>query len=257
MRYEESLGRFARYVRKVRKKRRWPAAVLALCLVTGAALIVKRAVDHAERAVEPASCIEGPTTPGIDVSYHQDKIAWARVRKAGIRFAFIRVSDGITVADPRFDENWAGAKQARVMRGAYQFFRPAESPLAQADLLIAAIRRDPGELPPVIDVEATGGKTPAQLAAAVALWVERVRVRLGVEPIVYASPAFWRDAVGGADLSRQPLWVAHYTSGCPRWPAPWTRWTFWQHSKTGRVPGIKGDVDLDVFAGGVEALPRR
>ena len=57
--------------------------------------------------------------------------------------------------DPRFDENWLAAKDAHVLRGAYQFFRPGQSPTAQADLLIAAIARDGGELSPVIDVEAT------------------------------------------------------------------------------------------------------
>lgn len=202
-------------------------------------------------------CGEGPTTPGIDVSYHQDAIQWAKVRKAGIRFAFIRVSDGTTVEDPRFDENWAGAKQAHVLRGAYQFFRPEQSPTAQADLLIAAIARDGGELAPVIDVEATGGKSPAQIAGAIKVWVERVRNRLGVEPIIYTSPEFWRDRVGGADFSSQKLWLAHYTAECPRVPAPWKAWTFWQYSKTGRVPGIKGDVDLDVFAGTIDDLRRR
>ena len=66
---------------------------------------------------------------------------------------------------------------------------------------------------------------------------------------MYTSPDFWRDEVGGADLSAQPLWIAHYTKDCPRVPAPWTRWSFWQHSKTGRVPGIRGNVDLNVYQG--------
>ncbi|MBA3452540.1 MAG: hypothetical protein H0T42_05515 [Deltaproteobacteria bacterium] len=239
-----------------RKRRRWPAVLIATVLGAGAALMVAMIVGG-DGPVGVPDCGEGPTTPGIDVSYHQDKIQWSKVRKAGIRFAFIRVSDGTTVEDPRFAENWAGAKQAHVLRGAYQFFRPEQSPTAQADLLIAAIARDGGELPPVIDVEATGGKSPAQIAGAIKVWVERVRNRLGVEPIIYTSPEFWRDRVGGADFSAQKLWLAHYTAECPRVPAPWKAWTFWQYSKTGRVSGIKGDVDLDVFAGTIDDLRRR
>jgi lysozyme len=239
------------------KRRRWPALLLAASLVTGAAVIVMMALPDARVPLAPADCHPGPTTPGIDVSYHQDKIHWRRVAKAGIRFAFVRVSDGLTLRDPRFDQNWDEAGEARLLRGAYQYFRPAESAIAQADLLIAALRRDRGELPPVLDVEETGGKPPEELGRAVRTWVERVRSQLGVEPIIYASPAFWRDQVGGADLSSQPLWVAHYTDGCPRVPAPWQRWTFWQHSKTGRVPGIKNAVDLDLFAGSVDELRRR
>ena len=165
--------------------------------------MVAMIVNGGDGPVGTPDCVEGPTLPGIDVSYHQDKIQWTKVRKAGIRFAFIRVSDGTTVEDPRFDENWAGAKQAHVLRGAYQFFRPDQSPTAQADLLIAAIARDGGELAPVIDVEASGGKSPAYIAKAIEIWVERVRTRLGVEPIIYTSPEFWRDRVGGADFSSQ------------------------------------------------------
>jgi lysozyme len=241
----------------VAKKRRWPALLIALCLLAGAAVMVTMAVGTRDEDPGVPDCGEGPTVPGIDVSYHQDKINWPKVRKAGIRFAFIRVSDGTTVEDPRFDENWANAKQAHVLRGAYQFFRPEQSPTAQADLLIAAIARDGGELAPVIDVEATGGKPPAQIAKAIQIWIERVRSRLGVEPIIYTSPAFWRDSVGSADFSSQQLWLAHYTEECPRVPAPWKAWTYWQYSKTGRVAGITGDVDLDVFAGTIDELRRR
>ena len=226
-----------------------------MSLGIGAALMVAMAVGDGPAGFP--DCAVGPTILGIDVSYHQDKIQWTKVRKAGIRFAFIRVSDGTTVEDPRFNENWAGAKQAHVLRGAYQFFRPEQSPTAQADLLIAAIARDGGELAPVVDVEATGGKNPAQIAGAIKIWVERVRNRLGVEPIIYTSPEFWRDRVSGADFSTHTLWLAHYTAECPRVPSPWKAWTFWQHSKVGRVEGIKGDVDLDVFAGTIDDLRRR
>lgn len=202
-----------------------------------------------EPTLDAPACIDGPVTPGIDVSYYQGTIAWPKVRAAGIRFAFIRVSDGLAVRDTMFERNWAGAGRARLQRGVYQHFRPEQGAIAQADLVIAAIRHEPGELPPVLDVEVTGGKSPAQVERQVRAWVERIRGKLGVEPIIYTSPDFWKDAVGGADLATLPLWVAHYTNECPRVPAPWTRWTFWQHSETGRVPGIQGPVDLDVMAG--------
>jgi lysozyme len=238
--------------------RRWPKAVIVLCLGVCAAVLAQRCLrDDRDDPADTPGCVDGPTTTGIDVSYHQDTIQWAKVRKAGIRFAFIRVSDGTTFDDPRFAANWDGAKQAHILRGAYQYFRPDESATAQADLLIAAIARDRGELAPVIDVETTGGKTPAQIAAAIRTWVDRVRTRLGVDPIVYTSPEFWRERVGNADFSSQPLWLAHYTTECPRVPSPWLRWTFWQYSKNGKVPGIRGPVDLDVFAGSIDELLRR
>jgi lysozyme len=125
------------------------------------------------------------------------------------------------------------------MRGAYQYFRPDQNPTAQADLLIAAVASDPGELPPVIDIETDGGKSPAQVVDAARVWIDRVRTKLGVEPIVYTGPEFWRTRANSGDLTTQPLWIAHYTSGCPTVPAPWRRWTFWQHSDEAGSPGSR------------------
>jgi lysozyme len=245
----------------VRRRLRIPAAVAALAgAALGAALVYRALAPGAAPRPRVEACQGGPTIRGIDVSYHQEGIAWRRVRQAGVLFAFIRVSDGTTVSDPRFAQNWAGARRVGVMRGAYQYFRPEVSAIAQADLLIAAVRRDPGELPPALDVETDGGQPPAQLEMRVRAWVDRVRTQLRVEPIVYTGPEFWRERARGADLASQPLWVAHYTDECPSVPAPWTRWTFWQHTDRGAVPGIDGPVDLSLFAGdylALEELARR
>ncbi len=220
---------------------------LALALAAAAALLF-RPRSHPARPERPG-CQLGPTTPGIDVSYHQETIDWPRVQRAGIRFAFIRLSDGATLRDPRFAINWAEAKRAGLVRGAYQFFRPDQSVTAQADLMIAAMRgRDRDDLPPAIDLEVDGGLDPTALAERAGAWIERVRDQLGVEPIVYTGSDLWRN--GGAEpLAAQALWIAHYTQGCPMLPAPWTRWTFWQHTDRGAVPGIESTVDLDMFAG--------
>ncbi len=227
------------------------AAILAFGAILMIVMLFHRVDD--DLVIDAPGCVEGPVTPGVDVSYHQGTIQWPKVRAAGIRFAFIRVSDGLTVRDTQFAPNWGGARRAGLRRGVYQYFRPDENAVAQADLVIAAVQRDPGELPPVIDVETTGGKSPAQLERQVRAWVARIRSKLGVEPIIYTSPAFWEDNVGGADMTALPLWIAHYTNECPRVPRPWIRWTFWQHSESGRVPGIQGPVDLDVFAGELPA----
>jgi lysozyme len=226
-------------------------AVAAVALGVAAATIVvvrirtRAAHDRSERA----SCQPGPTTPGIDVSYHQETIDWHRVQRAGIRFAFIRLSDGAAIRDTMFATNWAESKRAGLVRGAYQFFRPDQSATAQADLMIAAMRgRDHDDLPPVIDIEVDGGLSAPEVAARAQAWVDRVRDRLGVEPIVYTGGDLWRN--GGAEpIGAQPLWIAHYTQGCPTLPQPWTQWRFWQHTDHGAVPGIDGPVDLDLFAG--------
>src|SRR4051812_11230805 len=99
-------------------------------------------------------CAQGATTLGIDVSKWDGTVNWPRVKAAGVYFAFIRVSDGASTRDAQFATNWAGAKAAGVIRGAYQFFRPTQSMTTQADMLISAVGTyQAGDLPPVIDVE--------------------------------------------------------------------------------------------------------
>ncbi len=233
--------------------------VVAAGLLIGVATI---ALVCRKRAPTPPTtplpdCHTGPVTPGIDVSYYQDTIDWQRVQRAGIRFAFIRISDGATIRDPMFDTNWAESRRAGLVRGAYQFFRPDENVDAQAELMIAAMQHIAhDDLPPVLDIEVDGGLAPAEVARRASRWIDRVRSALDVEPIVYTGNDLWRS--GGAEpLGSQPLWVAHYTQNCPLVPPPWTHWTFWQHTDRGSVPGIDGPVDLDLFAGTVGDLHER
>ncbi|CAN5422136.1 hypothetical protein BH11MYX1_BH11MYX1_00270 [soil metagenome] len=197
-------------------------------------------------------CGTGPTVKGMDVSYYETSIDWTRARAAGIEFSFIRVSDGTTTIDTKFAQYWAGAKSAGVMRGAYQFYRPNQDALAQADLLLSMMGPlQPGDLPPVLDVEVSGGMTKAQVAAGVHTWIDRVTAATGVVPIVYTGLYSWPDLTGSTDVTPSPLWVAQYTSAaCPNIPSPWTEWMFWQHSSTGSVDGVTASgVDLNVFNG--------
>lgn len=206
--------------------------------------------------IEANVCPTGPTTPGIDVSYYQGTVNWAAVRAAGMRFAIVRVSSGDTVADTKFAENWAGAKQAGLVRGAYQYFKPNQNVLSQANKMIAAIGTyQRGDLPPVIDVEDSGGLAPAQVAAAVRTWVDRVKGALGVDPMIYTGAYYWRDQIGSpTGYANHPLWVANYRVTCPDIPAPWQKWAIWQYSDEGRVNGITGPVDMNKFNGTPEQL---
>jgi len=201
-------------------------------------------------------CAQGATTPGIDVSYYQGVIDWGRVKAAGNQFAFIRLSDGARFRDPKFSVNWDGAKAAGVIRGAYQFFRPGQSAETQANMMVAAIGRyQPGDLPPVLDIEATGGLAASTIAARIKTWHDIVKTGTGATPIIYTGKYFWRDEVGGArTFSDNALWIAQYTPKCPDLPMPWTRWTFWQNTDKGTVDGIRGKVDLDKFNGTLAEL---
>ncbi|MDB4958227.1 MAG: hypothetical protein JWO36_5796 [Myxococcales bacterium] len=202
-------------------------------------------------------CADGPTVRGMDVSYYETSVDFAAARQAGIEFAIIRATDGVQYVDPKFPAYWAAARNAGVIRGAYQFFRPAEDPIAQADLLLQKMGPlEAGDLPPVIDVEVSGGLAPAQVAASVKAWVDHVAAAIGRPPIIYAGLYSWHDLTASANLTASPLWVAQYTSAaCPNIPTPWTRWAIWQNTATGSVAGVPGaNLDLDVFNGSRDDL---
>jgi lysozyme len=217
--------------------------------VTAATYVLVHLSSDARAPVRlPRDCNLGPTDLGIDVSYYQGDIAWPRVARAGVQFAFIRAYDGTQIFDTKFVANWAGASRAGIARGAYQYFRPEQSPIDQADLFVAALRRHgAGELAPVLDLETTGALPLDEVARRAKVWVDRVRAGLGVEPIVYTNPGMWR-LRPLTELASQPLWLAHYTSACPELPRGFTRWSYWQFTENGRIAGITGPVDLDVRA---------
>jgi lysozyme len=86
-----------------------------------------------------------------------------------------------------------------------------------------------------------------------------MKAGLGRDPMIYAG-GFWHFNIApyvGNEFSHLPLWTPHYTeSGCPGVPAGWKRWTFWQKTSSGRVPGIAGNVDMNDFNGDEAALQR-
>ncbi len=204
-------------------------------------------------------CPDGTTTDGIDVSHWQGTIDWDRVAGDGIAFAFIRVSDGTGTRDRTFARNWSEARRVGILRGAYQYFRPNQDPVAQADLLVDALQAasDPGELPPVIDVEEhRGAPSHSEYARRIRQWLDRVEARTGRRGIIYTSPGLWSSLVASPDFAGYGLWVAHWGASCPSVPTGWSQWLFWQTSDSGRVAGIGGRVDTDVFNGDRAALMR-
>jgi len=202
-------------------------------------------------------CGVGSTVNGMDVSSYDTVTDWAAAKASGIDFAFVRVSDGTQYPDPMFSTYWPAARAAGMLRGAYQYYRPEEDPIAQADLLLAAAGTpQPGDLPPVLDLEVADGLTPAEVVTSAQQWVDHVTTAIGRPPIIYAGLYSWPTLTGGANLTSSPLWIAQWsTEACPDIPDPWTQWQFWQDTATGSAAGVTGDaLDLDVFNGDLDAL---
>lgn len=189
---------------------------------------------------------------GIDVSRHQGKINWESVSEhtsndIDISFTFIKACEGRSVRDNYFQENWKEAKEHNMLRGAYHFFRPHLTADEQFNLFKGIVKLQKEDLPPVLDVEMRGSCPPARLKKNVKRWLVLAEKQYGVTPILYTSYSFYRNYFSGKEFEKYPLWIAHYaTDDLNRLTK---KWDFWQHNEGGRVKGIRGDVDFNVFKG--------
>ncbi len=207
--------------------------------------------------VPSASAAGNPTGPDVSKYQHDTGrgIDWGAVRRSGQSFTFIKASGHSDRVDPWFAREWAAAGRAGIIRGAYHYANPSASPTiarsadAQADLVVRTVgnTREQRNLGIALDLESTGGLNPTQLAQWAHAFLDGVERRTGRVPILYTYVSFWSNAMANnRSFGAYPLWLARYG---PR-PAPlagWSQWTFWQHSSSGRLPGIVGLVDQNVM----------
>lgn len=188
---------------------------------------------------------------GIDVSRYQQAIDWKEVKNMEVRgvkvgFAFIKATEGINDNDGFFKRNWQGAKKAGVVRGAYHYFLPDRSGKSQAQNFFNAVDLEPGDLPPVLDIEELAGASRASLQKELKAFLDETELRYGVKPIIYSNVDFYEKNLAGA-FEEYPLWVAHYLQRDR--PRISRNWVFWQHSEKARVNGIDSPVDFNAFYG--------
>ena len=188
---------------------------------------------------------------GIDVSKYQEMIAWEEVQAMKVKeirlgFAFIKATEGIGKKDLHFNRNWKKSKSNGIIRGAYHFFIASKDGRMQAEHFIENVELEPGDLPPVLDVEQLNGVSGAQLRLEVKKWLTIVENHYRVRPIIYTNVDFYKRNLG-TEFDAYPLWVAHYYE--TNQPRINRGWIFWQHSDEGRVNGIVSKVDFNVFSG--------
>lgn len=241
----------------IRKKRLGKIVWLSLLSLVVAVMLVYYISNKYEKPSfvhYPAFGIDLPADyliHGIDVSRHQSAIGWPAVQEMEvdyikIGFVFIKATEGFGRVDDQFRRNWNGAAKADIPRGAYHFFISSKSGKAQAENFMSTVKLQPGDLPPVLDVEQTNGASIPDLQQRVADWLQAVEKKYNCRPIIYTNANFYERFLAGR-FDDYPLWVAHYLVKDK--PRIGRSWSFWQHSETGRVNGIRNKVDFNVFNG--------
>src|SRR5262249_20502867 len=150
---------------------------------------------RASRSGNVAPRVAPPMVPGIDVSHHQGIVDWQAIAASGIRFAYAKATEGQTFVDPAFSENWPRVKDAGLVRGVYQLFRPAAPAENQGEPLLRTVPGwEPGAPPPVLDLEearaANGADewdgVPAEQRVIRALeWLRSVEDAFKIKPFIY------------------------------------------------------------------------
>jgi lysozyme len=210
--------------------------------------------------------------PGIDVSSHNGTVDWAKVADAGVKFAWVKATEGQTHVNRDWVKRYNGAPENNIVVGAYHFARPDlnkyDNPEADAVAEFKHFRKtleqvgglESGNLVPAIDLEA-GMKTDDQYNADWYLkWLSLAEEEWGVKPIVYTAKWAWNLYIRTASeesrhkFTEYPVWWANYIRkdrlvGPEKQLRGWDTWDVWQYTGHGSCPGLKGRVDLNWMAG--------
>ena len=216
---------------------------------------------------------------GIDISKYQHVIGkkkyaidWSRLRithlgsiskktingqvNFPIRFIYIKSTEGATLLNPYYRKDYAAARAHGFKVGSYHFFSTTSPAALQARQFLKHTFVRKGDFPPVLDVEPSAAQIKKMggvgvLFARVRTWLRTVERNTGVRPILYISQTFVNRYLGAApDLKRDyPIWIARYGEYKPD-----IRLVYWQLCPDGRVSGIHGHVDINVFNGYKDAF---
>ena len=195
-------------------------------------------------------------TFGVDVSHYQGKIDWTKMHTIynlyPINFAFIRSTMGTSSIDETFEDNWEGAKENNILRGAYHFYRPDENSTLQAQNFIAKVKLENGDLPPVLDIE-TLPKTQSmdRLVEGIKNWCKIVEEHYDIKPIIYTSDKYFEDYLQD-HFDGYIIWIANYNFWVQEMKG---HWDFWQFTEKATIDGVKRyKVDVNIYNGTVDDL---
>ena len=182
---------------------------------------------------------------GIDLSSHNGMLSFEGVREDGIEFVFLKASEGTDFRDTNFRLNYDKARKADLKVGAYHYFRFDRDGVSQALNLLRTIGARQLDLGIAVDVEDAGnarGVPRDSIRERLSEMIDYLNLR-GYRVTIYSNRDGYYDYLK-EDFRGFPLWICSFQS------VPINDdWTFWQYYHHGKVKGIKGEVDLNVFSG--------
>jgi len=190
---------------------------------------------------------EGYSTVGIDVSHHQGEIDWDQLfNEKGfdtlIDFVYCKVTEGADHTDTQYERNRSILNDMGILNGAYHYFQAKNAPRPQAEHFLAHWKKRDIDLPPVLDVE-DEGLSDEDLIAKMKIWLTEVERVSGMRPVIYTSLSYYETKFRNR-FPGYKFWLAAYSRE-PQYMTD-TDVIHWQFSETGRLPGIRNAVDLNV-----------
>ncbi|MBQ3580543.1 MAG: glycosyl hydrolase family 25 [Bacteroidales bacterium] len=180
------------------------------------------------------------SSQGIDVSKFQGVIDWRKVKASGkVKFAYIKATEGTSIQDPMYKRNIDSARAAGILVGSYHLYSKKTTAYQQFGNFKKVVQKSKQDLIPVLDIEERYGRD--LYIARVDKILELMELEYGVKPLIYTSEKVYWEHFSSKKYKNYHIFIANYR----RYPS--TRFTLWQHSQTGRVKGISGDVDLNKF----------
>ena len=202
---------------------------------------------------------DGYAIHGIDISHYQGEINWDKLSDATIdgfplKFVIVKSTEGSSGVDENFNDNLYQAREYGFIRGAYHFWSNKSSARAQANFFLKQVHLEEGDLPPVLDVEhKPKNRSIEDFQRDVLTWLHIVEDKYHVKPIIYTYYKFKEQYLSAPVFDDYPYWIAHYYVEKVEYKG---KWKFWQHTDAGRLDGIRGYVDLNIFNGSLYELKR-
>ena len=199
-------------------------------------------------ALTPSS---DPQYQGIDVSNWQGYIDYQQVRESGIEVVYIKSSQGSNIKDAYFDINYENAKANGLKVGFYHFLTATNTREAEqeAQFFASVIAGKQPDCKLVMDYEIFGGVSVEESNNIAQVFLESVKRLTNKEVIVYSDLSNARDRFSRNIADNYELWIAYYGdyNNLRNIQTSWERWIGVQYTDRGYVPGIRGNVDRDLY----------